>query len=516
MSTKISLEEQAKLFVNCLVDYAKNSLFLNQYDEIYTKNILLDALKLSEPSNDELPKYDFYEVMDFLSDYAIKKGIIDANDKLLFETKLIGYLMPVPSKVVEMFDELYTYKGSQAACDMLYSLEENSAYIRRPDINKNIIWKDSNQEKGDIIVTINLSKPEKTPEQVKAAKEAKTGYPKCLLCSECMGFSGNAAYPARQTIRTIPLELDNEDWFMQFSPYSYYDQHIIVISKEHRPMDMTTSSFKRMIDFLDTFPNYFIGSNAPLPIVGGSILAHDHYQGGKKELPIFSRPDKKVYSIPSCPDVKLSIVDWYNSVVRIESKNKAKLLETVDKVYKTWSSYTDIEQNIISSEKVKKEIIPHNAITPLASINDNGEYRFDLILRNNRTDETHPFGIFHPDKHLHNIKQEAIGIIEVAGLFILPGRLSKETELIKNILTGASPLNFAEIAKEDHPLSKHLGMIMQLANDNGTALSEEKADIVIKNYINKACEAILDTTAVFKNTEDGQNAFESFIEKVIE
>lgn len=515
MSPRLSIEEQAKCNVKCLIDYAKKHLYLNSYDTVYTENILLDALKLTEPYSGEIKEYDFYKVMDELSSYAVKKGITDENSKLLFETKLIGICMPAPSKVVEMFDEMTAYKGIKAACDMLYKLSNDSAYIRRPDINKNIIW-DYNSERGKIIVTINLSKPEKTPEQVRLAKEAKTGYPKCMLCKDVIGFSGNAAFPARQTIRTIPFELDGEDWFMQFSPYSYFDQHIIVISDEHRPMDITDGTFRRITDFLDMFPHYFIGSNAPLPIVGGSILAHDHYQGGNKVLPIFTRKNRKIFDVASCPDVKLSIVDWYNSVIRVESKNRDQLLETVNKVYKEWQVYSDKSQNIIAETKNGKEITPHNAITPLCVKNDDGNYQFNLILRNNRCDETHPFGIFHPAAELHNIKQEAIGIIEVAGLFILPGRLASECTLIKDILTGKAPLNFAEIAKEDNPLSKHLGMIMQLVNDNGTALDDAKAGQVITDYINSACEKILDTTAVFKNDEIGQKAFEKFISKVTE
>jgi len=515
MSPRISLEDQAKKNISALLDYAKNKLYLNSYDEVYVENILLDALKLDGPYEEKISDYDFYTVMDELSSYAVSKGIIEENSKRLFETKLIGYCMPTPSKVVEMFDDLAAYKGIKEACNMLYKLQEDSAYIRRPDINKNIIWED-NSQRGKIVITINLSKPEKTPEQVKLAKEAKTGYPKCLLCKEAMGYSGNAAYPARQTIRTIPFELDNEDWFMQYSPYSYFDQHIIVVSNEHRPMCITEGTFRRIVDFLDMFPHYFIGSNAALPIVGGSILAHDHYQGGNKALPIFDRPDRKVFAIAGYPDVKLSIVDWYNSTIRVESKKKDQLLKVVNKIYNEWAIYSDKTHNIIAETKEGKEVVKHNAITPLCCINNDKEYQFNLVLRNNRCDEGHPFGIFHPAQNLHNIKQEAIGLIEAAGLFILPGRLAMECSSIMNILTGKTPLNFAEIAKEDSPLSKHLGMIMQLVNDNGTSLDDSKAQEVIRNYINSACEEILDTTAVFKNDDKGQKAFEKFINKIIE
>ena len=516
MSPRKSFEELAKINVSNLVDYAVNNLSLDEADVVFATNALLDMLRLTEPSDAPVGKYDFYTSLTALSDHAIRKGICEESDRALFETRIMGALTPARSKGIETFDNIAARDGSMKAAEWLEALSERSAYIRRPDIDRNVQWEYDNP-RGKIVITINLAKPEKTPEEVRRAKEAKTGYPKCLLCAENVGFCGNAAHPARQTLRTIPFELDGEDWFMQFSPYVYFEQHMIAVSREHRPMNVNAATFRRMLDFVDLFPGYFIGSNAALPIVGGSILAHDHYQGGKKVLPIFSAGARKRYLMKDFPDVNVSIAEWYNSVVRLESKNRAMLLDAAEKFRSAWENYSDEGADIICrTANADGSSTPHNAVTPTACFNDDGEYQINLILRNNRTDEKHPYGIFHPAEELHNIKQEAIGIIEVQGLFILPGRLQRESEQIKDILTGKTPLDFKAIAEDGHPLNKHLGMIAQLVADGGTEMSEEKAENAITDYINSACEKILDTTAVFKNTEDGQARFDKFIRSVTE
>lgn len=516
MSPRKSFEDLAKINVSNLVDYAVKNLEMDSADVVYATNALLDMLALTEPADAPAENYDFYSSLSALSEYAVRKGICAESDRLLFETRIMGALTPAPSKVIEIFDNIAAHEGSMKAAAWLGELSEKSAYIRRPDIDRNIQWEYDNP-RGKIVITINLAKPEKTPEEVKRAKEAKTGYPKCLLCAENVGFAGNAAHPARQTLRTIPFELDGEEWFMQFSPFVYFEQHVIAISREHRPMCVSASTFRRMLDFVDLFPDYFIGSNAALPIVGGSILAHDHYQGGKKVLPIFRAGARKRYLMKDFPDVNVSIAEWYNSVVRLESKNRAQLLSAVERFREAWENYTDESANIICrTDNEDGTFTPHNAITPTACLNEDGEYQISLILRNNRTDEKHPFGIFHPAKELHNIKQEAIGIIEVQGLFILPGRLQRECEQIKDILTGRTPLDFKSLADEKHPLNKHLGMIAQLVADGGTEMKEEKAAEAITDYINTACEKILDTTAVFKNDADGQDRFDAFVRTVTE
>ncbi len=513
---RISFEEIAKQNVARLLDYAQNKLYLSDLDAIYAQNQLLDTLGLTEPCQEpKLGAYDIYDVMNALSDFAVRKKIIDENAKSNFETKLMGFVMPSPSTVVEMFDNEASYKGIDKACDFLCKLGFDSLYLRGKDFEKNIVWQHDSQ-RGKIIVTINLSKPEKTPEQVRLAKEAKTGYPKCVLCQNMLGFVGNAAMPARQNIRIIPFELDGEEWFMQFSPYRYFEQHVIAVCKEHRPMCVSDATFARMADFVDMFPHYFIGSNAALPIVGGSILAHDHYQGGKKVLPVFSRPARRYFKVSGYGDVNVSVVDWYNSIVRIESKNRKQTIEVANMFRRAWDCYSDESVNVLCATQNGEEKIQHNAITPILSINDDGEYQFNLILRNNRTDDEHPYGIFHPRAELHNIKQESIGIIEVMGLFILPGRLAGEMTQIRNILTGKTPLDFKALSDEQHPLHKHLGMITQLVVDNGTACSDEVAENAVTDYINNVCEQILDTTAVFKNDQKGQDAFDEFIHSVID
>lgn len=505
-----SYEEIARRDVRRLIDYACKNLELDGYDAVYVENSLLNFFALPEPFLDDIGTYDLYSTLDSLFSFAVKKKIYEEHERLLFEGRVMGALMPMPSTVVERFDAIASYTSSADAAKWLQKLEENSTYLRRPDLDKNVKWV-HNAERGDIVVTINLAKPEKTPEEVERAKNAKTGYPKCVLCAENLGYYGNAGQPARQHIRTIPIELDGEDWFMQFSPYEYFEEHVIAISEEHRPMKLDESAFRRMLDFVDLFPEYFIGSNAPLPIVGGSVLAHDHYQGGRKVLPVFGRPARKHYLMAGHPEVTVSIVDWYNSVVRIEGKHRESVVKAAEAFRSAWDNYSDESVNVIAKTDAQ-----HNTVTPIAYLNDEGEYAIILILRNNRTDEKHPYGIFHPTEDMHNIKKESIGIIEAMGLFILPGRLQAECENMRGYFTGATPLNFAELAKDTHPLHKHFGMIAQIASSCGTSLSDAKAEEAITDYINTTCEKILDCTAVFKSDEQGKNAFDMFVKSVVE
>ncbi len=505
-----SFEELTRRNIRRLIDHAEKHLELADLDKVYVENELLNFFSVSEPYNDDIGEYELYTVLDELFDMAVKKKLYEPTDRLLFEGRIMGTLMPRPMSVVERFDNIAAYEGSRAAAKWLQSIEENSTYLRRPDLDKNIKWEHENKDRGNVVVTINLAKPEKTAEEVARAKNAKTGYPKCVLCPENIGHYGNAGQPARQHIRIIPLELNGENWYMQFSPYEYFPEHIIAISGDHRPMKITGDTFKRMVDFVDLFPEYFIGSNAALPIVGGSVLAHDHYQGGSKALPIFDRSARKHYLTSEFADCNVSIVDWYNSVIRIESKNKKQVAELAEKFRSAWDEYSDE-----SVEVIAKTTDVHNAVTPIAYINSDGEYTVMLILRNNRTDNERPDGIFHPTKDMHNIKQESIGIIEAMGLFILPGRLATETMAIKDLLTGVTPLDFKAIADESHHLHKHLGMIAQLTATNGTSMKDEKAGDVITDYINETCEKILDCTAVFKSDEKGQEAFDKFIKSVI-
>ncbi len=507
---KKSNEDIIKENIERLLDYSVNKLSADEFDTDFKRNILLNFYDLCSPAEGfHIDNYDIYDVLNCLFTAAVNLKRCTEADKTRFENKMLGMLMPLPSAVVECFDNIATYEDSMAASRWLRQFEENALYLRRRDLDKNIKW-EYQSSRGNIVVTINLAKPEKTAEEIEKAKEAVTGFPKCPLCAENVGFWGNAAMASRQNLRTIPFQLNGEPWFLQFSPYEYFDEHLIAVSSVHRPMKIDGDAARRLLDFVDLFPEYFIGSNAALPIVGGSILAHDHYQGGAKVLPIFSRPARKRYLTQEFPLVDIDIVDWYNSVLRFSSSNREQLTEAVIKFGLAWENYSDISANILCRTNTQ-----HNTVNPIAYLNDDGNYTILLILRNNRTDKTHPYGIFHPTEDMFNIKQESIGLIEAMGVFILPGRLASEAEKIKNILTGIEPLNFAALAEDKNPLHKHLGMIAQLAADYGTKLKDAKAGEAITDYINTTCEKILDCTAVFKNDEMGQAAFTRFVENLI-
>lgn len=494
-----------------LVDYAKNNLSLRTEDESYVTNALLDMFSLGAPATKCEDYKDFQtDIVDPIVDYAVENGMAKPEERLLFETKLLGIVTPMPSSVVDKFDTIAANKGVKAATDFMYKLSIANNYIRMVDIKKNIKWEHTGKF-GKIGITINLSKPEKDPKQIAMAKLLpKTGYPSCLLCPENVGYAGNLNHPARQTLRIIPIKLGGENWSMQYSPYQYYDEHVIALSNEHRPMNVNGDALFRLLDFVDLFPHYFIGSNAALPIVGGSILTHDHYQGGSKVLPMFAVGERKNYSYAKYKNVKVSIADWYNSVVRVSGKSKFEVHEVATFVLDKWHDWTDESVGVIC-----KTTEQHNAVTPIAR-KEGDNYIIDLILRNNRTDEAHPFGIFHPEERLHNIKKEGIGIIEVMGLFILPGRLKSELETVKEYLTGKLNLNLKELNNPENPMFKHAQMIVQLVNDNGSNCEKVYADKVVENYVNSACEQILEYTAVFKNDEKGQSAFEKFMTEGLE
>ncbi len=497
---------RASELIEQLLTYSVNNLSI-KYDDIhFIRNQLLDLFQLTEPSPAISFEGDLQEdILNPLIDYAIDAKLIKKEDALLFETKVMGMVMPLPSQIIEEFDLIASNGGIKHATEFFYDLSVNSNYIRMVDINKNIGWQFSGKH-GDIKVTINLSKPEKDPKEVLMALKVKeSNYPACKLCPSNVGFRGNYNYPPRQTLRTIPIYLNEENWHLQYSPYSYFDEHLIALSDEHRPMAVDKNAIIRMLDFVDIFPHYFIGSNAALPIVGGSILSHDHYQGGAKVMPMMSAEICRDYYHGRFPSVKLSTLDWYNSVVRLSGNDRQELEKAAEYVMECWNGYSDESVGIIS-----KTTEQHNAVTPIVRLS-NKTYIIDYILRNNRTDKKHPFGIYHPTEDLHNIKKESIGIIEVMGLFILPGRLYEECKQIAEYLTGAKKLDFRELANEKHPLNKHLSMIAQLSNDHGIELADHDANEAIMNYINRACEKILSCTAMFKNTPEGEKAFNDFI-----
>lgn len=501
------MDEKIKKAVEELLAYAAECLDMYPEDEIFRRNSLLDALRLDSPADSPAESFrPLREILADIGDYAEKKKLFKEGGRINFETRIMGLVTPMPYQVISTFDDL-AGRDVNAALEYLRAVSVNSNYIRMADIDKNIGWTARNP-RGDIMITINLAKPEKNIKDVAAARKApQTGYPKCVLCAENVGFAGNETREARQTLRAIPLSLAGEEWFFQFSPYVYFDGHCIVLSREHTPMNITEKTFERLFDFVDLFPDYFLGSNAALPGVGGSILSHDHYQGGKKVLPELSAPPRKAFTHPAFPDLSISIVDWYNSVIRIEGRNRADVSKLASHVLSRWLSYSDAECGIKAF--TGKE--PHNTLSPVARLDDSGKYVLDLILRNNRADKERPDGIFHPPAELQNIKKESIGLIEAMGLFILPGRLSSEALGIRDILTGKTPLDFKALSEPGNPLGKHIGMIAQLANDLGTGLSEEEAGNAVTAHINGACERILDCTAVFKRDKAGEDAFDRFM-----
>lgn len=501
-------QDTLKLKLRQLVDYAKDNLSLRAEDEAFVTNSLLSTFSLGAPAQQSAPYGDFQsDIVDPIVEYAVQNGMAKDEERLLFETKLLGIVTPAPSSVVDKFDTIAANKGVKAATDWLFELSVNNNYIRKVDIQKNIKWEHVGKF-GKIGITINLSKPEKDPKQIALAKlMPKTGYPSCLLCPENVGYAGNLNHPARQTLRIIPIKLGGEDWSIQYSPYQYYNEHIIALSNEHRPMLVNSDTLYRLLDFVDTFPHYFIGSNAALPIVGGSILTHDHYQGGSKVLPMFEAGIRKNYVGNKYKNVSISIADWYNSVVRVSGKNKFEVHEVASDILICWANWTDESVNVICNTGEQ-----HNAVTPIAR-KEGDDYIIDMILRNNRTDEAHPYGIFHPEEKLHNIKKEGIGIIEVMGLFILPGRLKAELEVIKDYICGNKNIDFKELNDTENPMYKHAQTIIQLVNDHGDNRDRAYADRVVTDYVNNACEQILECTAVFKNDEKGQTAFEKFIEQ---
>lgn len=501
-------QDTLKLKLRQLVDYAKDNLSLRAEDEAFVTNSLLSMFSLGAPAQQSAPYGDFQsDIVDPIVEYAVQNGMAKDEERLLFETKLLGIVTPAPSSVVDKFDTIAANKGVKAATDWLFGLSVSNNYIRKVDIQKNIKWEHVGKF-GKIGITINLSKPEKDPKQIALAKlMPKTGYPSCLLCPENVGYAGNLNHPARQTLRIIPIKLGGEDWSIQYSPYQYYNEHIIALSNEHRPMLVNSDTLYRLLDFVDTFPHYFIGSNAALPIVGGSILTHDHYQGGSKVLPMFEAGIRRNYVGNKYKNVSISIADWYNSVVRVSGKNKFEVHEVASDILNGWANWTDESVNVICNTGEQ-----HNAVTPIAR-KEGGDYIIDMILRNNRTDEAHPYGIFHPEEKLHNIKKEGIGIIEVMGLFILPGRLKAELEVIKDYICGNKNIDFKELNDTENPMYKHAQTIIQLVNDHGDNRDRAYADRVVTDYVNNACEQILECTAVFKNDEKGQTAFEKFIEQ---
>ncbi|WP_218672301.1 UDP-glucose--hexose-1-phosphate uridylyltransferase [Paenibacillus sp. 32352] len=516
-TTGMNREETAALTIERLLQFGIRHKLLEPIDIYAARNALLEMLRIGEPYSGKVEEESIdspVELLEQLLDYAAETGILEDNNTTLrdlLDAKIMGCLMPRQSEVAGRFWKTAKQDSVERATNEFYRLCMDSNYIRADRIAKNQYWL-APTEYGDLEITVNLSKPEKDPKEIALLKTAApSNYPKCLLCIDNVGYAGRLNHPARQNLRVIPVELDGEPWYFQYSPYVYYNEHSIILDHQHRPMQTSNKTFYRLFDFIDQFPHYFIGANADLPIVGGSILNHDHFQGGKHRFPMEKAPVEYSISHPDYPNVKLGIVKWPMSVIRISGHNKLLLLKLADTILNEWKAYSDLAHDILAYTDQDGVRVPHNTITPIARNNANGEYELDLVLRNNRTSEEHPDGIFHPHQPLHHIKKENIGLIEVMGLAVLPGRLKDEMELLAQVLTGSLPLDAEITEHEEHPLYKHRDWIVELIAEHGTALTHTAAEEVLRKAIGHKFSCVLQDAGVFKRTEAGLDGFKAFI-----
>lgn len=489
--------------ISRLLEYGLQRGLIAPEDKAYAANRMLALLGLREfepqPVEEEL--HTPVEPLERLCQFAAEAGLIepdtrDGRDQ--FDTELMNCLMPRPSQVVREFYSLYE-KDKQAATDYYYQLARSSNYIRVDRIEKDRMWT-APTPYGDLVITINLSKPEKDPKAIAAAKNApQSGYPKCALCRENEGYLGSANQAARGNHRLIPLELGGEPWFLQYSPYVYYNEHCIVLSHEHRPMKVSRQSISRLLEFVTFLPHYFVGSNADLPIVGGSILTHDHFQGGRYEFPMAKAPIREKVCFPGFEDVEAGIVHWPMSVIRLRGKEAQRLVDLADKILTAWREYSDESAEIVAYT----EGTPHNTITPIARRRGE-DYELDLVLRNNRTTPEHPLGLFHPHAEYHHIKKENIGLIEVMGLAILPPRLLTETGLLEQALK--NPAQAQEIMARPE-MEKHQAWYEEL---KAAGAGEGDTQRAIQESIGVIFGKILGNAGVYKDTEEGREAFRRF------
>lgn len=499
-------QTETQYAVSRLVNYGLQKKLITREDAVYAANRMLEKLHLGEYEqvqvNEELP-YPA-EPLQVLCDWAVQQGITEDNQDMrdMFDTELMDCLMPRPSQVIASFYQLYEV-DKKAATDYYYTLSRNSNYIRVDRIQKDQKWA-TKTPYGEMIITINLSKPEKDPKAIAAAKNApQSGYPKCALCRENEGFTGSANQAARANHRLIPFSLGGEEWFIQYSPYVYYNEHCILLNAQHKPMQVSRDSIGRLLAFIELFPHYFVGSNADLPIVGGSILSHDHFQGGNFEFPMAKAGLRQTVSFPGYADVKAGIVDWPMSAIRITGENKEQLLELAGKILTGWRGYSDETADIFAFTGET----PHNTITPIAR-RRGAAYELDLVLRNNRTTREHPLGLFHPHQQYHHIKKENIGLIEVMGLAILPPRLLTEIEQVKTVLL--HPEREKEILSVP-AMAVHTQWVQDLKKQNPT---QENALQLIQDSIGTIFMEILSDAGVYKDTPEGNAAILRFCESI--
>lgn len=493
--------------ISRLVKYGRFTGLVNKEDEIYVTNKLLEVFKCDEAFEGEdnafLTVEDLPQILTDMCDYAFEHGLIEDNgivSRDLFDTKVMGCLVPAPSVVITVFNAL-RQQNPKAATDFFYKLCKDSDYIRRYRIEKDQKWVTAT-EYGNLDITINLSKPEKDPKAIAAAKLMKqAGYPKCLLCKENVGYAGRMNHPARENHRIIPVTIQDSNWYFQYSPYVYYNEHCIVFNGEHVPMKIDRGTFCKLFDFVKQFPHYFVGSNADLPIVGGSILSHDHFQGGCYEFAMARAGVEKEYAVAGFEDVTVGRVKWPMSVLRLSGESTERIIELADLILNRWRNYSDEDAFIFAYTNNE----PHNTITPIARKRGD-RYELDLVLRNNITTEEHPLGVYHPHAELHHIKKENIGLIEVMGLAVLPARLNKEiSDLEEAYLSGAD-------IRKDETLSKHadwLDTFKARIDSNPESIHE-----IMQDEIGKVFMRVLEDAGVYKRDEAGMAAFDRFVESL--
>ncbi|MFV9511256.1 UDP-glucose--hexose-1-phosphate uridylyltransferase [Tepidibacillus sp. LV47] len=493
--------------VERLIQYGLKKNLIAKWDIEDARNKILEVLQLQEWEETQVPNEELAfptPILEKILDWAGKNGRLEEDAityRDLFDTKIMGCLMPRPSEVVRNFYEKYE-KSPEQATNYFYQLSQDCNYIRIDRIAKNEHWL-TETEYGNLEITINLSKPEKDPKSIAAAQNMKqSSYPKCLLCKENVGYAGRVNHPARQNHRIIPLELNNERWYLQYSPYVYYNEHCIVLSDEHRPMKISRETFARLLEFVEKYPHYFLGSNADLPIVGGSILSHDHFQGGRHEFPMAKASIEKEFTLPQFPNVKAGIVKWPMSVIRIQSENWHDLVELADKILHQWKRYSDESVGILAFTGDT----PHNTITPIARKRGK-DFELDLVLRNNRTSKEHPLGVFHPHQEVHHIKKENIGLIEVMGLAVLPGRLKGE---LKQLAEALVKENYIEEIKKNEDIVKHLEWAIEL-KQKYPELNEGNSLTILRQEVGFVFTKILGHAGVFKRDQKGKEAFVRFI-----
>ncbi len=488
--------------IDLLVDYGLKTGLIGENERIYTRNRLLDILREDNYENGEpLPEKSLSEILGILTDYAVSKNLCTdtTESRDIFDTRLMNCLTPRPSEVERMFWEHYK-QSPTASTDYFYKFCGDVNYIRRDRIACDRRWK-YKSEFGEMDITINLSKPEKDPRDIAAAgKTASLSYPLCQLCRENMGYAGRIGHPARANHRIIPLSLTDEDWFFQYSPYVYYNEHCIVFNSRHVPMKINRQTFEKMFGFVRQFPEYFIGSNADLPIVGGSILSHDHFQGGRCSFAMEKAAEEYSFTVGGYEGIRCAVIKWPLSVIRLRGRSCERIVSLADHILSKWREYTDEDAMIFA----ETEGVPHNTITPVARYRGDN-YELDLCLRNNLTTEEHPLGLYHPHEEYHHIKKENIGLIEVMGLAVLPSRLQKELKVMEKLIEEGRDISSEKSVQKHAPWAE--GFVGELSGKTSEIIRERLEQEVGRVFVN-----VLKDAGVFKCTDEGRKSFKRFID----